>query len=115
MSTMIDTLEFAERFEDAGFEHAKARALATAFATAQGAGREDLVTKQALAETEARLLKAITELGQSLRKDQAEMDVRLTRQIGETGNNVMGKLWLAVVVVGGLAAAISTAATLLLK
>ena len=45
MATMIDTLEFAARLEQAGFEHDKARALAAAFALANETGREDLVTR----------------------------------------------------------------------
>ncbi len=130
MATMIDTLEFAERFEEAGFEHRQARALASALSLAHDAGREDLVTKPYLdlrlaaqdarmdarmAEMEARIIKAIADQGEGIRKDMSAMDVRLTKQIGDSSNNVQTRLWSAVVIVGGLAAAIGTAATLLLK
>lgn len=130
MATMIDTLEFAERFEEAGFEHKQARALANALSLAHDTGRQDLVTKPyfdlklaaqeartdtRMAEMEARIIKAIADQGEGIRKDMGAMDVRLTKQIGDSSNNVQTRLWAAVVVVGGLAAAIVTAANLLLK
>lgn len=96
MTVAIDTLEFARAFERAGFDAEKAGALASAFAKAQDAGREDLVTKPYLdtrfVEFEARML---------------EMEVRLVKQIGETGKDISNRLWTTTTIIAGVATAIS--------
>lgn len=130
MATMIDTLEFAERFEDAGFDHKQSRALASALSLAYDAGREELVTKPyldlRLAESEARVLKAISDLGEGIRKDMREMDVRLTKQVGavETGltkqigdsqDRLQSRLWWAIAILASAAAAVSAAVQVAFK
>lgn len=89
MTAMIDTLQFAERFESVGFEHDKARALAVAFASANEAAREDLVTRPYL---DARL---------------AEMETRLIRAIADSSKESSGRLWSAIVIIAGISTAIS--------
>lgn len=103
---MIDTLEFADRFEQAGFDHEKARALAASFAVAHDAGREEVATKADLFLMENRLLKAI-----------AELEVRTIRAIGDNGRELSGRFWTTMAVIVAVATAISAtigAATALL-
>ena len=112
MNAPIDTLAFAERFEEAGFAHEQARALVNAMALVQESGREDLVTKTdldlKLVEFEGRIAKQL-----------GDMELRLTRHIGEVGKDATGRLWSAVTIIGGVstavAAAISAGVALLLK
>lgn len=111
MTIAINTLEFAERFESAGFEHDKARALANAFASAQEVGRGNLVTKLYLdsrfAESDARLFKAMSEMKVRLTKVTLELEVHLTKQIGEIVNNSINRLWSRVAIIAGVSTAIS--------
>lgn len=87
MTVMIDTLQFAERFESAGFEHNEARALASAFALANDVGREDLVTKShldmRLGEFEYRITQSMTDLDGRVGKQIMELDARVGKQITE--------------------------------
>lgn len=85
MTVFINTLEFSDSFEQAGFAHNQAKALASAFAKASEAGREDLVTKQDLAVLKAELLQAIS----------------------ENGKEVTGRLWSTVTIIAGVSTAIS--------
>ncbi len=127
---MIDTLEFAERFEDSGFDHKQSRALASALSLAHDTGREELVTRPyldlRLVESEARVLKAITDLGEGIRKDMREMDVRLTKQIGavetsltkqigDSQDRLQSRLWWAIAILASAAAAVSAAVQLAFK
>ena len=111
MTAVIDTLEFADRFESAGFEHDKARALAAAFATANDAAREDLVTRAfldtRLAEFEARLAKQFGDQEARTNRQLGDMEVRLTRQIGEVGNGLSNRLWSTIAIIAGVSTAIS--------
>lgn len=112
MNAPIDTLAFAERFEEAGFGHEQARALAAAMGQARDGAREDMATKVdldfKLMEFEGRIAKQL-----------GDMELRLTRHIGEVGKDAIGRLWSAVAVIGGVstavAAAISAGVTLLIK
>lgn len=107
MSAMIDTLEFAERFESAGFEHDKARALAAAFAIAHDAGREDLVTKSYLdmrfAQSDARMAEMETRLIRAI----GDIETGLVKQIGEVGIGLSNRLWSTVAIIAGVSTAIS--------
>ena len=85
MNAQIDTLAFAENFETAGFGHEQARALAVAFASAQDAGREDLVTKVYL---DARL-------------------AEVKQAIAENGKDISNRLWSTVTIIAGVSTAIS--------
>jgi hypothetical protein len=89
MNVPIDTLAFAKNFEDLGFAHDQAHALAAAFGTAHAAGREDLVTKDYL---NGRL---------------GEMEVRLVKQIAENGRDISARLWSTVTIIAGVSTAIS--------
>jgi hypothetical protein len=92
----IDTLAFAERFEEAGFGHEQARALVQAIQQAQDNGREELVTKSHL---DLRLAELTTQM--------REMEVRLTKQIGDNGKDISNRLWSTVTIIAGVATAIS--------
>ncbi|MBV8973141.1 MAG: hypothetical protein JO290_12715 [Sphingomonadaceae bacterium] len=111
MAAVIDTLEYAERFESAGFEHDKARVLAAAFAVAGEAAREELVTKPflelRLAELEARLMKQLGDQEARLNRQLGDFEVRLTRQIGEVGNGLSNRLWSTVAIIAGVSTTIS--------
>ena len=100
MNIMINTLEFAESFEQAGFDHDKARALAGAFAKAQESGREDLVTKPYL---DARLSEMKVELIQAI----SDQNVSLTKAISEVGKDLTGRLWSTIAIIAGVSTAIS--------
>ncbi len=89
MNAPIDTLAFAQKFEGAGFDHEQARVRATAFGHASESAREDLVTKDHL---DARL---------------AELEARLTRQIGEVAKEVSGRLWSTITIIAGVSTSIS--------
>ncbi len=112
MNAPIDTLAFAERFEHAGFDHEQARALAVAFGEARESARDGLVTK-------ADLDLSLAELEGRLTKQFGDLEVRLTRHVADVGKDVMGRLWSAVTIIGGVstavAAAISAGVALLLK
>ena len=62
MASMIDTLQFANDFEKAGFEQQKAHALASAFAQAGNIGREDSASKSDLKVLESSIKEAIAQL-----------------------------------------------------
>lgn len=123
MNAPVDTLAFAERFEEAGFGHDQARVLAAAFGQARESGREDLATKAdldlRLAELESRLAKQFGDLEGRLAKQLGDMEVRMTRHAGEVGKDATGRLWSAVTIIGGVstavAAAISAGVAILLK
>lgn len=100
MTAIIDTLEFADRFEKVGFEQPQARALAAAFASAGEAGREELVTKSFL---DIRL----GELEARMSKQHGETELRLTRQISEIGNGLSNRLWSTVAIIAGVSTAVS--------
>ena len=108
MNAPIDTLAFAERFENAGFGHEQARALAAAFSQASDVIRSDLVTKDYL---DLRLAAVDVRL--------AEMEGRLTKQIADTGKDISSRLWSTVTIIAGVSTAISAtigaAVALLLK
>ena len=104
MTVMINTLEFAEAFEQAGFDHEKAKALASAFARAHNAGREDLTTKTDLALLKSELLQAM-----------AAQHASLTKAIADNGKELSGRLWTATTIVGGVAAAIASVVSLIFK
>ena len=96
MNAPIDTLAFAERFEEAGFAHEQARALVQALSQAQESSREDLVTKSHL---DLRLAELTTQM--------REMEVRLTKQIGDNGKDISNRLWSTITIIAGAATAIS--------
>lgn len=98
MNAPIDTLAFAERFEEAGFDHDQAPALVQAMSQAHESGREDLVTKN---HFDLRLAEFTTQM--------REMEVRLTKQIGDNGKDISNRLWSTVTVIAGVATAISAA------
>lgn len=104
---VIDTLDFAERFENVGFGHDQARELAAAFASTAEATRKDLVTTAYLdariAQQEARMAEMETRLMRAI----GDMEVRLTRQIGEVGNGLSNRLWSTIAISAGIATAIS--------
>ena len=112
MNAPIDTLAFAERFENAGFGHEQARVLAAAFSQAGEVIRSDLVTKTDLD------LK-LTEFESRLNRQMGDMEVRLTRQIADNGKDISGRLWSTITIIAGVATAISAtvgaAVALLLK
>ena len=112
MNAPIDTLAFAERFEQAGFGHEQARALATALSQAQETGRSDLVTTSYL---DARLADFRTELLQALNVQK----LALTKAIAENGRDTSNRLWSTVTIIAGVATAVSAtvgaATALLLK
>jgi hypothetical protein len=122
MNIMINTLEFAEAFETAGFGHDQAKALAVAFGKSHEASREDLVTiahlDTRLAEFETRFMQAIADQSMSLTKavaDQnvaltkaiADQNVSLTKAISEVGKDLNGRLWSTVAIIAGVSTAIS--------
>jgi hypothetical protein len=96
MNIMLNTLEFAEAFETAGFGHDQAKALAVAFGKAHEAGREDVITK-------LHLDLKMTELDARMH----EMEVRLTKHIGEVAKDVTGRLWTTIAVIAAVATAVS--------
>lgn len=112
MNAPIDTLAFAQRFEEAGFGHDQARALVNAIAQAQESARENTVTK---ADLDFRF----SDFESRLNKHLGEMEVRLTRHIGEVGKDVSNRLWSTTTIIAGVATAISAtvgaATALLLK
>lgn len=112
MNAPVDTLAFALSFEEAGFGHDQARALATALGKTHEAGREDLVTKDHL---DARF----AEFEGRMNKQFGDLEVRLTRQIGEVGKDISNRLWSTVTIIAGVATAVSAtvgaAVALLLK
>ena len=89
MNAPIDTQAFAERFAVAGFGADQARVLASAFAEASEAGRENLVTKE------------------YLRAELAELKVELVREIGTIGKDITGRLWSTIAILAGVSTAIS--------
>ncbi len=100
MNAPIDTLAFAQRFEEAGFGLEQARALVAAIAQAQEAGREDLVTK---AHFDMRLAEFRTELVQAL----GTQNLALTKAIAENGKDISNRLWSTTSIVTGVASAVS--------
>lgn len=112
MNAPIDTLAFAARFEEAGFGHDQARALVAALSNLQEMSREGVVTK---ADLDVRL----AEFEGRLNKQLGDLEVRLTRHIGETGKDVSNRLWSTVTIIAGVATAVSAtvgaATALLLK
>jgi hypothetical protein len=133
MNIMINTLEFAEAFETAGFGHDQAKALAVAFGKSHEAGREDLVTTahldarlaeletrivqaiadqnvsltQAIADQNVSLTQAIADQNVSLMKAIADQNVSLTKAISEVGKDLNGRLWSTVAIIAGVSTAIS--------
>ena len=133
MNIMIDTLEFAEAFETAGFGHDQAKALAVAFGKAQEAGREDLVTVshldtklaqmkseliqalsdqkveliQALSDQKSELVRALSEQKSELVKAIADQNVSLTHAISEIGKDLNGRLWSTIAIIAGVSTAVS--------
>ena len=87
MNMPIDTLAFAESFEQAGFPNGQARALAAAFGRAHDSTREGLVTTDhldiRLAEMEARLTKQLSDNNAALAKQLSDNNAALTKQIGD--------------------------------
>lgn len=112
MNAPIDTLAFAQSFEEAGFGHGQARALAVALGRTYEVTREDLVTRDyldvRLAEFEGRMNKQL-----------GDLEVRLTKQIGEVGKDISSRLWSTVTIIAGVSTAVSAtiaaAVALLLK
>ena len=96
MNVPIDTLAFAKNFEDAGFDHDKARVLASAFGTAQSAGREDLVTKTyldaRLAEITATLTNKIADNTAMLADKIADNTAMLADKIADNTAMLTNKL-----------------------
>ncbi len=113
MNAPIDTLAFAQKFEEVGFATDQARALAVAFGQSRNSVREGLLTTSELdlrlSEFEARLNKQLGEMEVRLNKQLGEVEVRLTHYTGDVGKDVSGRLWSAVAIIGGVAAALSTA------
>jgi len=109
MNAPIDTLAFAQRFEEAGFGHEQARALAAAFGQARESTREGLVTKDYL---DARLAEFESRIGGELvavKGELSAMKVELVREIATVGKDVNGRLWSTITIVAGTATAISAA------
>lgn len=102
MNAPIDTLAFAERFEEAGFGHEQARALVTALSQAQEAGRDDLVSKSYF---DMRLAEFRTEMIQAL----GTQNLTLTKAIAENGKDISNRLWSTVTIIAGVTTAISAA------
>lgn len=100
MNAPIDTLAFAERLEEAGFAHEQARALAAALSQVQEGSREGLASR---ADLDIRF----AELEGRLNKQLGDLEVRLTRHIGETGKDVSNRLWSTITIIAGVATAIS--------
>lgn len=116
MNAPIDTLAFAQRFEEAGFGHEQARALAAAFGQARESTREGLVTKDyldaRLAEFETRIsgdLAAVKGEFSTVKVELSTMKVELVREIATVGKDVNGRLWSTITIVAGTATAISAA------
>lgn len=111
MNVLIDTLAFAKNFEDAGFDHDKARVLATAFGQTAVAGREDLVTKDylngRLGELEVRLVQQIANNTSMLTKQLSDNTAMLTKQIADNGRDISGRLWSTITIIAGVSTAIS--------
>lgn len=112
MNAPIDTLAFAQSFEDAGLDHDQARALAVAFGKTYEAGREDVITRDVLRAE-------LAELKSEIKSDLAAIRVELVREIGTVGKDVSGRLWSTITIIAGVATAISAtisaAVALLLK
>ena len=112
MNVPIDTLAFAQRFEEAGFGHEQAVALVSAIAQARDMARENLVTK---ADLDLRF----SDFESRLNRHLGDMEVRLTRHIGEVGKDISNRLWSTTTIIAGVATAISAtigaATALLLK
>jgi hypothetical protein len=120
MNMMINTLEFAETFESAGFGHEQAKALASAFGRANEVGREDLMTRtdlalfkselmQALADQGAYLTKTIADQNITMTKSISDQNVTLTKAIADNGKDINGRLWSTITILVGVSTAISAA------
>ena len=96
MNVQVDTLAFAERFEEAGFGHEQARALAAAFGQTQEAARDGLVTKDYL---DVRMAE--------LRAEIQNMRVEIIREVAVVGKDVSGRLWSTITIIAGVSTAIS--------
>lgn len=89
MNAPIDTLAFAKNFEEAGFGHEQARALASAFGQTRESAREDMITRDVL------------------RSELAELKLDLIREINLVGKELNGRLWSTIAIIAGVSTAIS--------
>ena len=96
MNIMINTLEFAEAFEGAGFGHEQARALANAFSKANDAAREELVTT---AHLDVRMAE--------LKADMSTLKVDIVKAVADNGKDITGRLLSTVAIIAGVSTAIS--------